>query len=314
MRQSLLVLTVFFVGLTVGGVPAQASNPPRVESGFRLLYETRFAEARAEFLAWKEEQPSDPLRHAWEAADYLFEELYHRDMLTSEFFLDDRRLLGGVESTSNDEYRTGFLAASRTAQDLAKERLASNPKDADALFAMTITTGLRANYAFLVEKRNLQSLKLMRQAQSYAKALLSVKPDCADAYLPLGMANYIISCLPAHKRFFLRLSGIRGDRKLGMVQLETTSHKGLYFRPFAKILLALAALREQQEGLARTQLEELNAEFPESPLFARELTLLNKPASSTSVSSGHGLDRQRTAAASTDRRGVVDFDEGSKRN
>jgi hypothetical protein len=151
---------------------------------------------------------------------------------------------------------------------------------------MTITTGLKANYSFLVEKRNLQSLKLMRQAQSYAKALLAIKPDYADAYLPLGMANYIIGCLPAPKRFLLRLGGIRGDRELGMTQLETVALKGHYFRPFAKILLALAALREKQVGLARTQLEELITEFPESPLFARELALLKESTSGASASGG----------------------------
>ncbi|MGD0695357.1 MAG: hypothetical protein ABSB82_10950 [Terriglobia bacterium] len=288
MRHSFLIRTVFMVVLTAGGMPSRASYAPDVERGFRLLYEIRFAEARSEFLAWEKEQPTDPLRHAWEAAGYLFEEFYHHDMLTSGFFLDDKRLLGGVESTSNDEYRTGFLAASKSAQDLAKQRLASNPKDPDALFALTITTGLQANYAFLVEKRNLESLKLMRQAQRYAKDLLAIKPEAADAYLPLGEANYIISCLPVRKRFFLRLGGIRGDRELGMTQLETAALKGHYLRPFAKILLALAALREKQVRLARTQLEELTTEFPGSPLFARELTLLKKSASSTSASGGDG--------------------------
>ena len=143
MWQSFLIRTVFIVVLTAGGMPVQASPPPSVESGFRLLYEIRFAEARVEFSAWEKAQPKDPLRHAWEAAGYLFGKLYHRDMLTCEFFLDDRRLLGGEESTSNDEYRTAFLAASKTAQNPAKQRLALNSRDPDALFAMTITTGCR---------------------------------------------------------------------------------------------------------------------------------------------------------------------------
>ncbi len=198
MRHSFLIRTVFMVVLTAGGMPSQASYAPDVERGFRLLYEIRFAEARSEFLAWEKEQPTDPLRHAWEAAGYLFEEFYHHDMLTSGFFLDDRRLLGGVESTSNDEYRTGFLAASKSAQDLAKQRLASNPKDPDALFALTITTGLQANYAFLVEKRNLESLKLMRQAQRYAKDLLAIRPEC-DRRLPAawrGQLHHQLSSRP----------------------------------------------------------------------------------------------------------------------
>lgn len=288
MQHSFLIRAVFFVALVAGWVPAQASYPPGVESGFRLLYDIRFLEARSEFLAWEKANPQDPLGHAWEAASYLFEELYHHGVLTSEFFLDDRKLLGGVEGKPNDEYRTGFLAASNTALELAKQRLAANPGDPDALLALTITTGMLADYAALIEKRHLRSLKLMREAQNYAKDLQAVKPNSADAYLSLGAANYIIGCLPAHERFFLRLGGIKGDKRLGMTQLETAAREGQILRPFAKILLALVALREKQVELARTQLEELTTEFPRSPLFARELALLKKSADSASASARGG--------------------------
>jgi hypothetical protein len=38
--------------------------------------------------------------------------------------------------------------------------------------------------------------------------------------------------------------------------------------------LALTALREKKPEVARTQFEELATEFPENPLFARELAKL----------------------------------------
>lgn len=288
MRHSFLIPTVLLVAFLIGVILARASYPPGVVSGFRLLYEMRFEEARSGFQAWEKVNPQDPLGHAWEAASYLFEEFYDHGVLTSEFFLDDRKLLGGVEGKPNDEYRAGFLAASNSAQELAKQRLAVYPKDPDALFALTITTGMLADYAALIEKRHLRSLKLMREAQNYAKDLQAVKPNSADAYLSLGAANYIIGCLPAHERFFLRLGGIKGDKRLGMTQLETAAREGQYLRPFAKILLALVALREKQAGLARTQLEELTTEFPRSPLFARELALLKKSADSAFASARGG--------------------------
>jgi predicted Zn-dependent protease len=49
---------------------------------------------------------------------------------------------------------------------------------------------------------------------------------------------------------------------------------GRYLRPFAKILLALTALREKKPEVARIQLNELVAESPENPLFASELANL----------------------------------------
>jgi hypothetical protein len=73
------------------------------------------------------------------------------------------------------------------------------------------------------------------------------------------------------KRFFLHFKGISGDKRGGIRQLEIAATRGRYLRPFAKILLALAALRKKKTALARIQLMELVAEFPQNPLFAREL-------------------------------------------
>jgi CRP/FNR family transcriptional regulator, cyclic AMP receptor protein len=70
------------------------------------------------------------------------------------------------------------------------------------------------------------------------------------------------------------LAGIHGDKQAGIQQLEIAAERGHYLRPFVKILLALAALREKTTEVARAQLTELAAEFPENPLFSTELSKL----------------------------------------
>ena len=286
MRRRLL-LCAAAICLTVGAATAPAQAPParegtgkapEIEAGFRLLYELKFAEARARFTAWQKAYADDPLGSASEAASYLFEEFYRQGVLTSEFFLDDKRLLGGIAGKPDQARGAAFSDANVRAQAQAWHRLKTNPQDADALFALTISTGMQGDYASLIEKRQLEGLRLVREAEGYAKKLLALAPDAADAYLPLGAGNYIIGCLPAHKRFFLWFGGIRGDKAAGMQQLQMAAARGHYLRPFAKILLALAALREKQVELARREFRELAAEFPENPLFARELAKLEKPA------------------------------------
>ena len=273
MRRGLL--NAALVMLLTAGQPARSAVPPDFQDGFRLLYETKFQEARWQFLQWEKVNPQDPLGHAWEGASYLFEEFYLQGVLTSQFFLDDKKFTEGVEGQPNGESRAAFLAACATSERLAKTQLAKNPNDTDALLALTVTAGMLADYASLIDKRPFESLMRIRESEAYGERLLAVKPDSADAYLALGAANYIIGSLPLHKRLLLRLGGIRGNRQLGMQQLATTAAKGNYLRPFAKILLALAALREKHTELARTELRELAAEFPQNPLFARELSLLN---------------------------------------
>ena len=133
---------------------------------------------------------------------------------------------------------------------------------------------MQADYASLIDKQQVESLGMIRDADKFAQRLLAVNPDAADAYLTLGAANYIIGSLPALKRFFLRFKGVSGDRRGGIKQLEIAAARGRYLRPFAKIILALAALREKNTVLARAQLQELVAAFPENPIFVRELAKL----------------------------------------
>jgi hypothetical protein len=247
------------------------SYAPGLDAGFHLLYELKPGDARLQFAVWQATHPGDPLGSASEAASYLFEECYRQGVLTSEFFLDDKRLLGEVALVPDQAGRAAFLAAARRAHDLSQVRLTVNGDDANALFAMTLAVGLEADYAALIEKHQLDGLRMIRNAGSYASKLLQVAPDAADAYLVLGAANYLIGSQPLHKRLFLRVAGIRGDKSEGIQQLGIVAARGRYLRPFAKILLALAALREKQTELARAQLTELVAEFPQNSLFVSEL-------------------------------------------
>lgn len=253
----------------------EALHVPALDAGFHLLYQLKLAEARAQFQTRQKSHPEDPLGSAAEAASYLFEECYRQGILSSDFFLDNKRFLGKVALKPDPALRAAFFAANERALDLARRRLNSNPADPNALFSMTLSLGMQADYASLIDKQQIQSLKMTGEADKYAKKLLAVAPEAADAYLGLGVANYVIGSLPAHKRFLLSFAGIHGDKRVGMQQLETASTGGHYLKPFAKILLALAALREKKTEVARTQLTELVAEFPENPLFASELAKLS---------------------------------------
>jgi hypothetical protein len=251
--------------------PTRAWLVPELEDGFRLLYELKPKQALSRFEAWQRSHPEDPLGSAAEAAAYLFEECYGQGVLTSDFFLNNKRFFGKVPLRADPKLRAAFFTAAGRSQDLASARLKANPNDSNALFALSLSLGMQADYASLIDKRQLDSLKKIGQADTYSKRLLAVAPQAADAYLGLGTANYVIGSLPGIKRAFLSLGGIHGDKKLGIRQLQIAADQGHYLRPFAKVLLAMVALREKKPELARVQLKQLVAEFPQNPLFASEL-------------------------------------------
>jgi len=255
---------------TASGMPTN----PQLDESFRLMYELKFDAARARLGACRQADPEDSLCYAAEAASYLFEEFNQKGVLTSAFFLNDERLLGGIEGSPDKEANPAFLAANRRARKMAETRLVTIPQHPGALLTLALTDGMQGDFEALIKKRPLKSLSFIRQAEKEANALLRVEPDNGDAYVALGAANYIIGCMPAYKRFVLWFGGIHGDRQVGMEQLQVAATRGHYLKPLAKTMLALAAEREHRVDLARSLFSDLNGEFPTNPVFARELSLL----------------------------------------
>jgi hypothetical protein len=243
---------------------------PELTEGFRLLYGQKFTEARQKFDAWESQHPDEPFGQVAVAASYLFQEFYVQGVLTSEFFLNEKRFLHGIEGKPDPEMMKNFDEAVAHARTLARQRLAKDSKDPEAFFTLTLAAGMEADADMILKKQHLEALKRLKEANDYAKQLLAEQPDAKDAHLALGSANYIIGSLSGGTRFLLWFGGVHGDKKLGMQQLSETAAQGRYLQPMAKIMLALAARREKQNALAQKLLRELSELFPESPLYAAE--------------------------------------------
>jgi hypothetical protein len=252
------------------GSDSAFTEVPELKEGFRLLYVQKYPEAREKFSGWTTEHPDDPFGFVATAASYLFEEFYRQSVLTSDFFLDDKKFLRGIEGKPDPERLKNFDMELAQARKLASARLSKNKNDAAGLFALTMAAGMESNADSILEKKHLDGLKRMKEANEHAKLLLAQRPDANDAWVAPGSADYIIGCLSGGTRMVLWFGGIHGDKKLGMELVGKTADKGRYLEPFAKVLLALAARREKQDTLALKLLRELTEEFPDSPLFAAE--------------------------------------------
>jgi len=259
----------FAKGMPNGDSPA-FTTVPELSAGFDLLYEQKFAEARQAFASWQSRNLEDPFGEVAVAASYLFEELYIQGVLTSDFFLNEKKFLHGIDGRPNPERMSHFGEALARARELAKVRQKTNPNDREALFSLTLAAGMESDADSILQKKHIDGLKHMKEAKKYADCLLANYPDATDAYIALGIANYVIGSQSAGSRFALWFDGIHGNKRLGMEQVARAAENGRYLRPFAKIILALAACREKQAALAQELFRELSEQYPDSELFASE--------------------------------------------
>lgn len=275
MRFSLSLLFVAISFLIACPSPAQDPTPglsqvPELEEGYKLLYEQKFAVAREIFQKWASANPDQPFGQVSLAASYLFEEFFVQRILTSEYFLNDKRFIGGIEGTPDKERISNFDASIVKARQLAFARLKKHPRDPEGLFTLTLCAGMQSDADSMLLKKHLDALKHLKEANSNAELLLAHNHDAYDAYVAQGIANYVIGSLSSSARFMLWFGGIHGDRALGMKEVQKTADDGNYLKPFAKILLALSARREKNEELARKNLKELTEEFPGNSVYDAE--------------------------------------------
>ena len=247
---------------------------PTLDVGYRQMYNLEFTEAHKTFAEWIHQHPADPLGPASDAAAYLFSELDRLHILQGEFFLHDDNFRTRQKLSVDPAIAKAFREQLAQSTALASKILSVEPANANALFACTLALGLQSDYDALIEKRYLSSLSATRQSRIFAEKLLLINPNFHDAWIAVGIENYLLSLKPMPVRWILQLSGNKADKTTGIEKLRITADKGRYFKPFAELMLAVVALRDNNKPQARIILEKLSKEFPKNHLYQQELSRL----------------------------------------
>jgi len=245
-----------------------------VSEAYQRLYNFDFPGAHRALDTYQAAAPQDPLGHSTRAAAYLFYELDRLKILQGEFFSDDKKISGDDVLQPDPAVRSRFFAAIDEAQRLAEARLKDHPKDTNAMFAFSMTEGLRTDYTAFVEKRQLRSLSSARKAHSYAVKLLQLDPTFVDAKVTTGITEYLSGSLPFFILWFIKFENTQGSKEVAVANLENAAGKARYLGPFARILLAIIHLREKRAPRSLQLLEGLVTEFPQNPLLRREMERL----------------------------------------
>jgi hypothetical protein len=261
-----------------------------LDSGYRQMYNLEFADAHKSFAAFQRSNPGDPLGPTSDAAAYLFSEFDRMGVLQTELFVDDQMFKSRTTLVPDVASRRGFDADISKSEQLAdmvlmksgKQSAAKaaapatpSPMETNALFAKVLNRGLRADYLAMIDKRNLAALSSIKSARALAEKLLSADPSYYDAYLAVGVENYMLGLNPAPVRWAMRAFGAETDKEQGIEKLKLTAEKGHYLLPYARLMLAVAALRDKDTAHARQWLEGLARDYPNNPLYSRELSRIH---------------------------------------
>ena len=193
MLTTLAHLPVLLFYLASPAIAGSIPTPTPLENGYRQMYNLNFDKAHQTFQEFEKQHPADPLGPVSNAAAYLFAEFDRLKILQSEFFVEDSMFKRRPKVTADPDVRRAFHSELDKSEQLADGILSHSPKQTDAMFAKVLTFGLRADYLALIEKRNLDSLKVIKSGRDIAEQLLTIDPSYYDAYLAIGVENYLLS-------------------------------------------------------------------------------------------------------------------------
>ena len=265
-----LILAFLAAGLTT----ATPTSKPVIDQGYSDMYNLLFDDAHRAFAKYESMQPDDPLGPVSDAAACLFSEFDRLHILQSEFFTSDKNYLSAEKRQPDMTTKVRFENDLEKAHRLATLEMQQPNERANALFAETLRFGLHADYLALIERRDFAALSEIKKARELAEQLTSKDPKYYDAYIAIGIENYLLSRKPAPFRWVLRATGSETDKQNGINKLRLTADCGHYLMPYARLLLAVAAIRDGDKSDARNLLAWLAERYPRNNLYRSELEKL----------------------------------------
>src|SRR5262249_56508960 len=100
--------------------------------------------------------------------------------------------------------------------------------------------------------------------------VLKLKPDYYDAYLSIGVYDYIVGNLPFSYKFLASMVGVRGNKKRGITRLQTIIEKNAATADDARILLVAIFRNDKPYTQPPILLHQLTPKYPTTYLLKLE--------------------------------------------
>ena len=244
----------------------------QVKEGFDHFYNLEYEESIGDFERALALNPQDPQLHNHLAQAIVFREMFRNGALESELVSGNNSFLRRPKLNPGPETEKWFMDEIAKATSLAQARLARNPNDTGALYAMGISYGLRSDYYWVVKKSWRDSLKDATAARRAHHRVAEIEPANVDARLVEGVHDYIVGSLPWTWRMLGFLVGIHGDKDLGIRLVADVARHGNQNRVDAEFFLGALYRRESQPGKAVPLVQDLIGRFPRNYLLRLELS------------------------------------------
>jgi hypothetical protein len=267
-----------------GGNAASISGalPPEImelrRAGHEALYNMESVTAVEKFEEIRRRAPYHPAGDLYLATALWLGQLNKTRRLQSGLYGSGSSFYAGADKAKEDaegdavdpNLDRAFRERMAQAKTKALALVARNKNDADALYFLGSYYGVMAGYEASVARRFFSAMRNgSRCVEAHEKAV-KINPDYYDAYLSIGVYDYIAGSLPFGYRVMATMVGVRGNKKRGIGRLQSIIENNAPTADDARILLVAIFRNEKRYDEALALLDLLCAKYPRSYLLKLE--------------------------------------------
>jgi predicted Zn-dependent protease len=239
--------------------------------GNDAVYNLEYKVAREKFERMVKIAPDHPAGYIYLANNLWLEWLNSSRRLSASLYNGDSFYQQDAEEDKFDPKREKeFNDLIRQALSVAKARVQKNPQDTEALYYQGAALGLRAGYSVTVKRSFRRAMGDANGSIQIQKRVVKMDPNYNDAYLSIGLYEYVIDSLPFIWKTLARLAGLKGSKKKGIEHLELATQKGKFAADDARVILIGLYSREKQPEKALEVISFLAAKYPRNYLLGVE--------------------------------------------
>jgi hypothetical protein len=289
-------LAAIVLAASVSGWAQNLRDPrfmERAQAGFSDIFNLDYKNAECDFISLERDYPQHPAPPLYLASILWLQELVRRQDLTLNRFIYPGYFSRKSNESMPPQDRAAFLGDLQKCETLAGAILKRNNRDKDARYFLATAYSLRASFAITVDHNVRDSFSNARKAFSYSRELIEEDKSYYDAYLTVGLYEYIVGSIPWYFRWMAFVAGLHGSKDEGMNHLKIASAKGQYVRNEAQLIEMVLDARERRYPEALEIAEELSGRFRRNYLFALNTAQIMEWSGKWDQATAHLLDIEK---------------------
>lgn len=260
--------------------------------GFEALYNLDYDGARQKFKELVRLFPEHPAGPQFLAAVLWTQTLYQSRRLQASVY-NTESFYAKNEDKADPAVVQQFRELTRASKQLSEARLKRNARDVEALYYLGAVEGLKAAFAYAVERRFVAAALDGSRGVDRHRDVIKLDPNFHDAEVTLGLYDYTVGGLPLLLKIAYGVTGARGSKRRGLETLERVARDGKWARDDARLVLIALYKRELRFKDAIEVTRDLAARYPRNYLFKMELADALAQQTGVERAANHATEAQK---------------------